>query len=118
MRLYFRGPPSLLSGSILEDSAASRTLSAEPEEWFPCIITVERTVKITIWNLLMIFTVALRFPLWRGGTTCTLPDKSVLRGKKQTASGYVWNIPLALLFYRWKNLMGFPTKLPSCYGEY
>lgn len=68
----------------------------------------------------MIFTFMLRFPLWRGGTTCTLPDKSVLsRGKKQAAWGCVWNIPFPLLFYGcWKDLMGFPIELPSCFGEY
>lgn len=66
--------------------ASNRILSAQPEEWFPCCITAERTVTITIWTLLMIFTFTLRFLLWKGGTTCTLPDKSVHRGGREVDS--------------------------------
>lgn len=50
---------------------------------FPCCVPAEGTVTRGI--LLMIFTFAPKFPLWRGGTTCTLPDKSFLQGKEENS---------------------------------
>lgn len=63
---------------------------------FPCCVPAEGTVTRGI--LLMIFTFAPKFPLWRGGTTCTLPDKSFLQGKEENSMAlslvyhppYVW----------------------------
>lgn len=63
---------------------------------FPCCVPAEGTV--TRWIFLMIFTFTLRFPLWRGGTTCTLPDKSFLEGKGAGKLGLclVYSLPSAV----------------------
>lgn len=50
---------------------------------FPCCVPAEGTVTRGI--LLMIFTFAPKFPLWRGGTTCTSADKSFLQGKEESS---------------------------------
>lgn len=98
--------------------SASRTLTAEPEDWFPCCITAQRTVTITRWNLLMIFTFTLRFSLWRQGTTCTLPDLAALWRKEADTTELCLEYSLPLLFYGWmEGLDGFPHRAAQLFWE-
>lgn len=95
-------------------SASSRTQSAEPEEeWFPCCILAQTTVTITVWIFLMAFTFTLRFALCRGGTTCTLPDKSGLWGEEADSTGLCLEYsPLPAVL--WMNGRTWWVSLLSC----
>lgn len=64
----------------------------------------------------MIFTFTLRFPLWRRGTTCTLPDKPDPRGgKKQAVFGI---FPSPCCFYGWvEGVDGFPHQAAQLLWE-
>lgn len=119
--LCFPRPPSMFNRNTSEEAALcsqaflhpAEHCQQKPEELFPCCITADRTVTITIWILLMIFTFTLRFSLSRGETTCTLPDKSVLRGKEMDSMGLCleYSLPPAVL---WMGGRAWWVSPPSC----
>lgn len=84
----------------------------EPGEQFPCFITTQRSVTITIWCLLMIFTVTLMVSFVETGNHLYFARRSFLSWNEtdRVGSFSVYSFPL-LLFYWWKDRILFP---PSC----
>lgn len=124
----FPRPPSTFNRSTSEEAAvgsqaflhAAEHCQHEPEELFPCCITADRTVTITVWTLLMIFTFTLRFFFVERGNHLHFARQVCSQGKRNGQHGSVFGIfPSSCCFMDgWKGLIGFPLELPSCCGEY